>query len=374
MKPSLFRGALLGGLISCFVAVAGEKSPPRWTVAKANSWQKKTGWLVGCNYAPATAINQLEMWQADTFDLATIDRELGWASSIGFNSVRVFLHHLLWEQDARGLLQRMEQFLKVADRHGIGVMFVPFDGVWDPFPQPGKQRDPKPHVHNSGWVQSPGLEILKDPARHGEMKPYLQGILRHFRKDKRIHAWDLFNEPDNPNRSAYGTVELTNKAGMATMLLRELFVWAREVKPVQPLTAGVWVGTWDDPAKLNEMERLCLDQSDIITFHNYGSAGELQHCIANLRRYQRPILCTEYMSRGNGSFFDPHLGFMRAQNVGAYNWGLVAGKSQTIYPWETWTKTYTAEPALWFHDLFRADGTPYDPKEIEYLRQVTGKR
>src|SRR5690606_9807922 len=183
----------------------------QWSEEKANAWYAEMPWLVGCNFAPASAINQLEMWQAETFDEEGIDRELGWAEDLGFTSIRVFLHHLLWEQDQEGFLQRMEQFLEIADRHGIGVMFVLLDSVWGPFPKLGKQRDPKPFLHNAGWVQSPGVEIMKDPTRHDELKEYVQGVIRHFRDDRRVQVWDLINEPDNPNRNSYGEHEPENK-------------------------------------------------------------------------------------------------------------------------------------------------------------------
>jgi endo-1,4-beta-mannosidase len=183
---------------------ARSQEPGPWPPERAAAWSREHPWLVGCNYIPSTAINQLEMWQADTFDPATIDRELGWAEGLGFNSIRVFLHDLLWEQDAPGFLARMDRFLAIADRHKIGVVFVVFDAVWDPAPQLGKQRDPKPGLHNSGWVQSPGARILADPARHDALKPYVAGVVGRFRADRRVHAWDLFNEPDNTNRSSYG--------------------------------------------------------------------------------------------------------------------------------------------------------------------------
>jgi hypothetical protein len=352
-----------------FVGQAREQ----WTPAEAMAWQAKQPWFAGCNFAPGSAINQLEMWQAESWDAVTIDRELGWAEDLGFNSVRVFLHHLLWDQDKDGFLKRMDQFLALADKHHIGVMFVPLDGVWDPFPKLGRQREPKPHLHNSGWMQSPGVEVMKDPARHDELKPFIAGIVSRFRDDKRIHAWDMFNEPDNINRPAYSQHEPTNKAQLATMLLKKTFAWAREADPSQPITSGVWLGTWGDPAKLSPMEKFMLEESDIITFHNYAKLDEIKQCVQNLKRYNRPILCTEYMARPRGSTFDPLLGYFKEQNVGAYNWGFVAGKTQTIYPWETWTKTYTNEPAVWFHDIFRRDGTPYDKKEVDYIRRVTGK-
>src|SRR4051812_40628437 len=193
VRINLFRIVILG--IS-FLSLKTHAAAP-WPEEKANTWYAKHPWPVGANFIPSTAINQLEMWQADTFDLPTIDRELGWAHDLGFNSVRVFLHHLLWEQDRDGLVRRMGQFLDVAARHEIGVVFVPFDSVWDPSPRPGKQREPRPHVHNSGWVQSPGAEVLKDPSRHDSLEGYIAGVVGHFKDDRRIHAWDLINEPDN---------------------------------------------------------------------------------------------------------------------------------------------------------------------------------
>jgi hypothetical protein len=345
-------------------------APGQWTPERANAWYARQPWLVGCNFTPSTAINQLEMWQADTWDPVTIDRELRWAHELGFTSVRVYLHDIVWRQDRRGFLKRIEQFLDIADRHQIGVMFVLFDGVWDPFPQPGKQREPRPHIHNSGWVQSPAQEILKDPARHDELKDYVQGVMRHFRNDRRVHVWDIYNEPDNPVPQ-YRDVELKNKAEMALLLLKKAYAWAREVNPSQPITSGVWIGNWGDVSKLTAMERFQLEESDVITFHSYANIDEAKRCVQNLRRYNRPILCTEYMARPQGSVFDPILGYFKEQNVGAYNWGFVDGKSQTIYPWDSWRKPYTAEPSPWFHDILRRDGTPYDVKEVEYIKSLT---
>lgn len=360
-------------LLAGYVAAGlGAESPAqRWSEEKAREWQQKTGWLVGCDFLPSPAINQLEMFQADTFDLPTIDRELGWAHSLGFNSVRVYLQDLLWQQDAQGFLERLDQFLTVADKHRIGVVFVLFDSCWDPFPKLGPQRAPKPHLHNSGWVQSPGAEVLKDPAKHAALRDYVLGVVGHFRTDPRVHAWDVWNEPDNLNRPAYVAQEPANKVDLVLPLLKKAFDWAREANPTQPLTSGVWIGTWPDPAKLSPTEQVQLTESDVISFHNYENLASLKQAVHNLKRYHRPLLCTEYMSRGNGSFFDPNLGYLKSQGVGAFNWGLVSGKSQTIYPWDSWTKKYDSEPALWFHDIFRADGTPYRPEETAYIKEIT---
>ena len=353
--------------MSCGFAAAQS----RWTEDKANDWYQNQPWLVGCNFAPSTAINQLEMWQADTFDPATIDRELGWAENLGFTSVRVFLHNLLWQQDAKGFLQRMDKFLAIAQKHHIRVMFVLFDSCWDPNPKLGTQRAPKPFVHNSGWVQSPGRDFLANPARLDELKAYVQGVVGHFHNDARIVFWDVYNEPDNFNVPAYNLLEPTNKVDSARVLLEKTFAWAREVKPSQPLSSGVWMGPWADHARLSPMEKVQLMESDIITFHNYGKLDDFRSGVDNLRRYHRPVICSEYMARPVGSTFDPNLRYMKEQKVGAYNWGFVSGKTQTIYPWDSWTKIYTSEPPLWFHDILRTDGMPYKTNEVQFIKSVT---
>ena len=353
------------------LAVASAATAPRWPEKQANDWYAHQPWLVGSNFIPSTAINELEMWQADTFDLPTIDRELGWAEGLGMNTMRVFLHNLLWQQDSEGFLRRMDQFLQVADKHHIRIMFVLLDSVWDPHPKLGKQREPRPHVHNSGWVQAPGADILKDESRwNQELKPYIVGVIGHFRDDRRVLIWDLMNEPDNGNGS-YKADELPNKAEVALRLLRQEWDWARSAKPSQPLTSGVWQGDWSADDKLSEMASFQLQNSDIITFHSYEPPQEMKRRIDSLRRLHRPVVCTEYMARPRGSTFAVILPLLKEEKVGAYNWGFVNGKSQTIYPWDSWEKTYTAEPPVWFHDIFRKDGTPYDAKEVTLIRQLT---
>jgi hypothetical protein len=358
-------------LAICFCSPVWAADVP-WTSDQANKWYLQQPWLVGSNFITSSAINELEMWQPDTFDLPAVDRELGWAQSLGMNTMRVFLHNLLWQQDSQGFLRRIDQFLEVADKHHIRITFVLLDSVWDPRPHLGKQPAPKPHVHNSGWVQAPGADLLKDESRwNTELKPYIIGVLSHFHDDKRVLMWDLMNEPDNRN-DVYKATELPDKAARALKLLREEWKWARIVNPAQPLTSGVWKGNYSSDSSLSEMERFQLQNSDVITFHSYDPPDVMSRRIDSLRRYHRPIICTEYMARPLGSTFASILPLLKKEHVGAYNWGFVNGKSQTIYPWDSWEKSYSGEPAIWFHDIFRKDGAPYDARETELIRQLTG--
>jgi hypothetical protein len=347
----------------------------RWSKDRAADWYAKHPWLVGCNYLPSNAINQLEMFQAESFDPKLIDRELGYAEKLGFNSIRVFLHDLLWQQNSAEFLARCDEFLKIADRHRIKVMFVLFDSCWHPQPKLGKQPDPLPHTHNSGWVQSPGIAALQDPATHPRLREYVIGFVRHFANDPRVVVWDVWNEPDNFDGGApkRPNLEPKNKPQLVNSLLPQVFAWAREAQPSQPLTSGVWRDS-DNVAKLDDCKRIQLAGSDVISFHSYGDPPSLERCLTNLAVYGRPLLCTEFMARPNGSVFEPHLSMMKESKVAAYCWGFINGKSQTIYPWDSWTKSYSGPPPVWFHDILQPDGTPFRQQEVDYIRSVTGKK
>ena len=347
------------------------ESRSRWTAEKSRSWQRDTGWLVGCNFTPSTAGNQLEMWQAETFDPATIDRELVWAADLGFNSIRLFLHDLMWLIDGDAFLDRVDEVLAIAHSHGIGVMPVLFDGVWHPNPRPGPQGEPRPGVHNSTWVQGPGSAVLADPSRWDDLRPYVAETISRFGADPRIHAWDLFNEPDQRNVISWSTLEVSNKTDKADGLLNRIFDWCQVVDPDQPLTAGVFVGVSGAAERVSRINRTMLSRSDVISFHCYGPHKRLSAAIDHLERYDRPLMCTEWLARPMGSTVDL-IGVMAQRHVDAYCWGLVDGRTQTKYPWTTWIRPSSGE-RQWFHELLHPDGRPYDPHETELIRRVTAR-
>ena len=366
---NLFRISLL-----LVLATASLLAKKPWNEEKAKKWYAKSAWLVGANYTPASAINQLEMWQGDTFNPGQIDQEFGWAQAIGMNTMRIYLHHLLWQEDKKGLLRRMDTLLELAEKHHIKPIFVLFDSCWDPYPQTGRQRAPQKGVHNSGWLQSPGAVSLQKVSDTPKLEAYVRGVVGAFNRDRRILAWDIWNEPDNWNDSSYKKVEPLDKLKHVERLLPQAFTWARNERPMQPLTSGVWKGDWTSDDKLTSIERIQLTQSDVISFHNYETPAKLKARIDSLRRYNRPILCTEYMARGNGSTFEGSLPVGKAEGVAMINWGLVQGKTQTHLPWDSWKRAYTdREPTIWFHEIFRPDGSPYKPEEVEFIRKTTAR-
>lgn len=367
----------LSPLLATLLAVAPmahANDGARWTPAEADAWYAKQEWLVGANYTTSNAINQLEMFQADTFDPEAIDRELGWAhEQFGMNTMRVYLHDLLWQQDPQGFIKRVDTFLSIAEKHGIRPMLVLFDSCWDPDPKLGPQHRPIPGVHNSGWVQSPSRHMLVDPANDKHFREYVEGVVGAFANDKRVLAWDLWNEPDNPGGGNYMDKQLKGEQERIAELLPQIFDWARAKKPTQPLTSGVWIGDDWSPgaASLTSIQRTQLERSDVITFHNYEQPEAFVSRVAQLKKYGRPLICTEWLARGAGSNVDTILPIARRENIGMINWGFVDGAIQTRFPWDSWQRTYTMEPpTVWFHDLLKADGTPYRAREAELFRKL----
>ena len=328
----------------------------KWTAEKANAWYAQQGWLRGSNFQPSTAINQLEMFQAETFDTATINRELGWAQQLGFNVMRVYLHHLLWTADKEGFKKRLDTYLSISYKHGIKTLFVLFDDCWNDTAWVGKQPAPKTGIHNSGWVRDPGTMIHRYPDTINALKDYVKGLLDAFKNDKRILLWDLYNEPGN-----------SDQFDKSMPLLQKVFVWAREVNPSQPVSAGVW----NDNRQFANLNRFQLENSDVITYHNYSYIDNHQHAIDTLKKYGRPLICTEYMARKNGSLFEVIMPLLKKENIGAINWGFVSGKTNTIYAWGT-PMPDGKEPELWFHDIYRKNETPFSKFEVDFIKQITG--
>lgn len=347
--------------ICCASAFAKSDSLP-WPPAKADEWYRNQEWPVGCNFVPSYAINQLEMWQDETFDLNTIDKELGLAQSLGFNTIRIYLHEILWQADKVGFKFKINQVLDIAKFHKMRVIITFFtNGGWYNAPKIGPQPALRPGVHGSQWIQSPGTEAVNNPDRWPDLKKYVQDILRTYKNDSRILYWCLYNEPENL------------RLGCESMpLLREVFKWAREVKLSQPVSASIWIRPGYKPEKtiLDVVAFICT-HSDIITFHCYYGPEEMRTFIKMLRRFDRPLVCEEYMGRPN-STFEEIMPILKKENVGAISWGLVRGKCNFYLPWGH--KPADPEPKVWFHDIFNPDGTPFSQEECDSVRVLTKDR
>ena len=343
----------------------------KWNKEQAFSWYENLDWIVGCNYLPSNAINQLEMFQAETYDKELNQKELSWAKDLGFNSVRVYLHDLLWNESDM-FKKNLNDFLDICNGLEIRPILVLFDDCHRPYPKLGKQPKPVRGVHNSGWKQSPGMALVHEIYENKEhdeiprLQKFIEEILHDFSDDERILMWDIYNEPGQ-----FGIGE------KAITLLELVWKWALEVRPSQPLTACLDGSVGKDIIECN------AENSDVITFHTY-EGEKLQETIDRLAKYERPLLCTEYMAREFGSTFEFSLPIFKKNNIGCFNWGLVAGKSQTHFGWSTildLKKKKEAgeflengeaipEPEIWFHDILRADGTPYSEDEVNFIKQI----
>ncbi len=334
-------------------------SDKRWTPERAQDWQTKYGYRAGINFIPSTADNELEMFQSETYDPKTIDRELGYAQSMGFTTARVFLHNLLWEEDSVKFLARLDNFLSIASKRGFAVMLVLFDSCWNADPHTGTQPEPIYGQHNSQWVQAPGTAILNDAKAFEKLHSYVKGVTEHFKDDSRIIAWDVWNEPNN---SGYDDSFILPR-------ITQVFSWIREVNPSQPLTTPVWKYS---KASFSLFEQVQMNMSDVISFHNYEPPQQLAQSMEHIQKFNgdRPLVCTEYMARTAGSHFEPSLQMMKDLKINAYNWGLVNGRTNTIYDWTTCVKPATEPPAIWFHDIVNPDGSAFNQSEISYIQSV----
>ncbi len=358
MNKAIYLTTLLAAMAGLLLSTAAPAAdaPQRWPAEKASRWYAAQPWPVGFNYIPATAINTTEMWQKDTFDPKTIDAELALAQGIGLNSARVFVQYLVWENDPQGLQQRMGQFLAIAKKRGIRTLFVLFDDcAFSTMTEPFLGRQPAviPGEYANGWTPSPGPKRVQDRSAWPKLEAYVRALVGHFRDDPRVLGWDVYNEPGN-----------TRLGDKSLPLLQEVFVWARQAGPTQPLTAGVWGST-------PEVTRVCLEQSDVISFHCYGKAPELEGRISELQARGRPVLCSEWLNRPLGSLVETCLPVLARHRVGCFHWGLVNGKTQTQFPWGS--KAGAPEPKVWQHDIFRKDHTPYDEKELAVFKNFISR-
>ncbi|MCM1502683.1 MAG: hypothetical protein NC115_08490 [Bacteroidales bacterium] len=351
---------ILAVLACCCCAPKGGQ----WTKEEANAWYDSQEWPVGCNYVPSYAINQYEFWQEETFNPEIIDKELSVAESIGFNAVRIYLHEGLWYADRYGFKKRIEQFLGIADSHGIKciVTFFTNGGNHDKEFTLGPQPEAIPGTHNSNWIPSPGKKVIDNPDEWPRLKEYVQDILRTFSDDGRILYWCLCNEPENMK----GGCDVAE-------FMPEVYRWAWEVRPGQPLTSPVWQrpGKGGTQTKLDLVAFVCTN-SDIITFHCYSKPVEVENYIAMLSRFGRPMICQEYLARNYGNTFETVMPILKNARVGAINWGLVNNKCHFHYPWGH--KAGDPEPEIWFHDIFRSDYTPYDEAEIDFIKSMTAEK
>lgn len=352
----MFKRKIAAVALSVIFCLSAQAQLSKWSAAKAKQWYAAQGWLRGSNFQPSTAINQLEMFQAATFDTTTINRELGWAEGLGFNVMRVYLHHLLWTADKEGFKKRLHQYLTISSRHKIKTLFVFFDDCWNDTAWVGLQPAPKTGIHNSGWVRDPGTMLYSHPDTMKTLEAYVKDILTTFKNDQRILLWDLYNEPGN-----------SGQFEKSMPLLQNVFKWARDVNPSQPVSAGLWN---DDP-RFTGLNKFQLDNSDVITYHNYRYIDVHKQTIDTLKKYNRPIICTEYMARTNASLFQLIMPLLKKENIGAINWGFVSGKTNTIYAWHT-PMPAGNEPDVWFHDIFRKDGTPYSREEFDFIMRISG--
>lgn len=358
-RAATWKRLLLAVMLLCTASLqTGAQTPQPWSKEKAWDWYYRLPWLCGVNYIPAYAVNYTAMWDKTTFSADAIDSELQLMEDMGMNCVRVVLQHAVYADDPKYFKKTFGRFLDICGRHGILVMPIFFDdcsfGTTND-PVVGRQPEPLEGWYAWAWSPSPGWTMMVDEREHPKLETYVKDIMTAFRNDRRILAWDLYNEPTNTIHSQY-----------SPRLLRKAFRWAREVNPSQPVTTGIWK---DDA----ELEQLITDNADITTFHTYSDKATTEKWISRMAAKGRPVILTEWMNRPRHSTIAGIMPMLKEKRIGSMMWGLVNGKTQTHLPWGHRPEHGPYE-GPWQHDIFRGDHTPYDEKEVSIIRQLTGTK
>lgn len=348
----------------------------KWSIEAINRWYDAQPWTTGINFYPSTAINQAEIWQEHDHErmFTDIGKELSLAKSIGFTSLRTIFPFELWRVSPEVYFRHVDEFLALCDVFGLSVMPVLFDDccvvkeLYQPM-QFGKQPDPVPGYFGGSPItcfettSEMGYNVTDEPGMEEVVECYIRELMEHYRSDKRVYAWNVWNEPGNSNRRS-----------RSLAMMRNVFDWLRKYDVSQPLTADVFAAACDFPDEYlraprtgTEIELAAIDLSDVISYHYYGDYLHMRQYIECLRIYQRPLLCTEWLHRPMRSFIQTHLPLLKRERVGSYFFGFVNGKMQFNEPWEYLKVRKDMDLTLWMHDIYHKDFTPYDPEEIAVI-------
>lgn len=369
--------------ITPYYPPAHQDKPPCWDLKRIWEWYQDLPWLAGMNYLPRTAVNFVEMWDESSFDIEIIEEELKWASTkLGYNTLRTNVPMVLYEHDCRGLTKRINLFLDVAKTHGFSVILCPLDDCefsGNP-PKAGPQPPPIENLHNSQAIGSPGRRIVSNPSQWFRVKQYVQYFVRTWGRDERLLLLDLYNEPGNPWIFTTEGTKLVDNVDhfeeCAFQLMQKVFQWAREENPTLPLTVSAWhmpdpfFRNTDVTPLAHRIDRKAMELSDVVSIHAYCDHNCLQATLSEVTGFGKPILLTEWMARQVQSTYDSTLPTLKELKVGAYQWGLVKGKTQTHLPWPHVAHQYQGDP-MWWHDVLDEAGNFHNENEADLIRRVT---
>ncbi|MBR6007662.1 MAG: cellulase family glycosylhydrolase [Clostridia bacterium] len=347
-----------------------------WTNDQAWEWQKKVGWLRGCNFIGSDCCNRIDMWQSynNEAHMRTAERELALCRDIGFNTVRLIIEFDVWFQERARFMQILENYISLCARYGQKVMLVLANEAQL---CRGEEYVPKPlgeQVYALGYHQGrfpltdeqKALEPYHELERKQTRSKYLEmvgEIVGRYRADERVVCWNVYNEPGI-------------SIGMERCLpiIRLMFDTVSELDPVQPLCSDVWY--WKDYDNLNPRDALSARLSDVISWHNYQPLDKFVTGYEQLRRLNKPILLTEWLHRIVHQNVRELYPLLYLERINCWCWGFVAGKTQTYEPWDSLWERFDRENGntdldfkLWQHDLFRPSLRPYDPAETETIKR-----
>ncbi len=349
----------------------------KWTEEKANEWYKTKGWLRGCNFIPSVCANRADMWQAYDCErhFAVAEKELKLCKEIGFNTIRIFLEFNVWLAEHDSFMANLERFITLADSLGISILMgltseaqLPRGGSY--IPKKLGEQEYAWGYHQGRWPLTEEQKALTPyhfaelPEVSEKFYEMVREVVGKYAQDNRIIVWNVYNEPGVVIRER------------AIPILERMFAECRALDPIQPLCADVYYSYYSYDKIETAAEKVALDLSDIISFHSYMAYDLMVPQIKELKKLNRPIFMTEWLSRTSWSTVEDLYPLFYLENIACYCWGFVLGKTQTNEPWEDyWNHFYSGDPKAkydfgrWMHDLFRPNYRPYIPEEIELIKR-----
>lgn len=350
----------------------------KWSKERAWEWYNARPWIRGCNYMSADCANRVDQWQEYGFEerFETAAGELKLMAELGYNSIRIIPEFIVWKKEHDGFTERFERYIELAAQNNISCMIVLGNDCCPPKEEALKrmrlgeqQVDWGYHggrrISQHGRFDGIGYSLLDDPEYTEKYYEFVREIVGKYKNDERVIMWDVYNEPGNSRRS-----------GITLPHLEKFFEIIRDIDPIQPLTVGIWSQS-TELENLTEAEKYGLENSDIISYHNYNSYENNVRELRLLKKLGRPVINTEWLNRCGGNSVEEMFPLFYLEKIGCYNWGFVAGKYQTYEPWNGIWDGYKENPEAfehfdftkWFHDIYRPSHNPYNPKETELIKR-----
>lgn len=345
----------------------------KWTTARAWDWYRQIPWIRGYSGLPSNCVNGIALWQEYGHEAVfrRLEQEFRIAKETGLNAVNVCVEFAVWNAQHDSFLRHLEEYVSLAHQHGLWVMLtlggdrttIRREAVSFGKQTPESGYYSRMQSRESTWDLVEKEHFLFDDAdlfaRYAQM---VAELAERYGQDPRLLLWNVWDE-----------ISSCCSAGQMLPMIERFFVILRKQGVCQPLTASVrFPQTEADDAA----QRRILAISDVIAFHCRDSYLRAVPLLARLKQYHRPLFCTEWLNRRAGNDVEHLVPLFWLEKIGSFHEGFMQGFLQTYQQIaDSFVGAFSETDFLstrFQHPLYRFNGLPYEPKEIEIFRRFAG--